>query len=129
MIRELSRFAGVGAAATLLHVLVALLCSVGFGFQPQAANGMGFLAAVTLSYFGHGKLTFSTQLEHRFHAPRFIATSGLGLVLSSAITQVVVVWLGAPFAWAMAVVAVVVPAATFLICKYWVFSDSQPSGP
>lgn len=129
MIRQLSRFAGIGFAATLLHVVVALIASSGLGVSPQVANITGFAAAVTLSYFGHGQLTFSTQLEHRLHAPRFLATAGLGLVLSSAITQVIAVWLGAPFVLAMVIVAVAVPVATFVLCKFWVFAEPQPEGP
>lgn len=129
MIGQISRFAGVGAVATFLHVVVALVLAEAFGFAPQAANGMGFAAAVTLSYLGHGHFTFGAELEHRFHAPRFLATSGLGLILSSGLTQVIAVWLGAPFALAMAAVAVVVPLATFLLCKFWVFAPSQSDGP
>lgn len=129
MIGQLSRFAGVGAAATLLHVFAALLASSVLGFSPQAANAMGFSAAVALSYFGHGQFTFGSHREHRFHAPRFLATSGLCLALSSAITQVISVSFGAPFAIAMGVVAVVVPVATFVLCKFWVFAEPQPEGP
>ncbi len=129
MIRQLTRFAGVGAAATLVHVIVALFFSAVLEFPPQAANGAGFLAAVTFSYLGHGQFTFAAQLEHRFHAPRFLAASGLGLVLSSTITHVMTAWLDAPFAWAMGIVAVAVPVATFVLFKIWVFADAQPDGP
>lgn len=128
MIRQLGRFASVGLAATLLHVATAL-AAARFGLSPQAANGAGFAAALSLSYFGHGRYTFGAAVEHRRHGPRFIATASLGLVLSAAITQVVAVWLGAPLALAMGFVAVAVPVATFLLCKLWVFAPPQPGGP
>ncbi len=128
MIRQLGRFASVGVAATLLHVGTAL-AAARLGLSPHAANGAGFAAALTLSYLGHGHYTFGAEVEHRRHGPRFLATASLGLVLSAAITQVVALWLGAPLALAMGVVAVAVPGATFLLCKLWVFAPPQPGGP
>lgn len=129
MIGQLSRFAGVGAIATAVHVLVAMLAAEGFGWAPQIANFAGFAAAVTVSYLGHGRFTFGTRLEHRTHAPRFLISAGLGLGLSGLITQVIAVWFAAPFALAMAVVAVAVPMSSFLLFKFWVFTEPQPDGP
>ena len=128
MIRQLGRFASVGLAATLLHVVVALTSSR-FGLSPQAANAAGFASALGLSYVGHGRFTFGTELEHHRHGPRFLATAALGLVLSSALTQVIAVWIGAPFAVAMGAVALAVPGATFVLCRIWVFVPPQPDGP
>lgn len=128
MIRQLGRFASVGVAATLLHVATALTASR-LGLSPHSANGAGFAAALALSYFGHGHYTFGSEVEHRRHGPRFLATASLGLALSAAITQIITVWLGAPLALAMGVVALAVPGATFLLCKMWVFAPPQPGGP
>ncbi|MBW4709217.1 GtrA family protein [Roseobacter sp. YSTF-M11] len=129
MIAQLSRFAGVGVVATIVHVLVALTASMGFGLSPQGANLCGFAVAVLLSYLGHGKVTFNARLEHRFHAPRFLVVSGAGLAVSSGLTQIIAVHLEAPFVVAMGVVAVAVPAATFLLCRFWVFSPPHLEGP
>ncbi len=118
---QIARFAGVGALATLTHVAVAIVCEAMLGFAPQAANLAGFAAAVSLSYFGQGRFTFDTQLRHNWHAPRFLASALFGLAISSGLTQVIVVWLGAPFWAGMAVVAAAVPVATFVMCKFWVF--------
>jgi putative flippase GtrA len=128
MIRQLGRFASVGMAATILHVVVAIAASQ-LGLPPQAANAAGFATALGLSYVGHGRFTFGTELEHHRHGPRFLATAGLGLALSSGLTQVIAVWIGAPFAVAMGVVALAVPVATFLLCRIWVFAPPQPDGP
>lgn len=118
---QLVKFAGVGALATLLHVTVALLLSALVGLPAQAANLCGFISAVALSYFGQGRFTFEQDLKHSFHGPRFLATALTGLVVSSTVTEVVVVWYGAPFVVAMALVAVAVPVTTYLLCKFWVF--------
>ncbi len=118
---QLFKFAGVGAVATLLHVTVALLASGFFGLAPQAANVCGFCSAVALSYFGQGRLTFEQELKHSFHGPRFLATALTGLVVSSTVTELVAVWYGAPFAVAMALVAIAVPLTTYVLCRFWVF--------
>lgn len=129
MIGQLSRFAGVGVVATLVHVIVATFVADGLGWAPQLANFTGFAAAVMFSYIGHARFTFGTRLEHRTHAPRFFAAAGLGLVVSSFLTQVIAVWIGAPFVIAMVVVAIAVPMCSFLMFKFWVFNDPQPDGP
>ncbi|MEL7257610.1 MAG: GtrA family protein [Pseudomonadota bacterium] len=129
MIQQLSRFAGVGALATLLHVTVALIVAEGLGAAPQLANLTGFLAAVSFSYLGHGYFTFSTKLKHRIHGPRFLSVSVLGLCVSSGSTYVIADMAGLPFWMAMGVVAIAVPFSTFILCKLWVFSDPQRDGP
>ena len=118
---QLTRFASVGALATGVHVGVALGAAHALMLAPQMANTAGFCAAVLLSYFGHGRWVFHTDLRHRLHGPRFLATAVLGLMVSSSITQTMTVWLGAPFALTMACVALSVPASTYLMCKFWVF--------
>lgn len=129
LLSQITRFTGIGAIATLVHMGVALLCSSLFGFEPQPANFAGFCAAVGVSYLGHGRVTFYTNLKHRFHAPRFLTASVLALGLSSGLTQVITVKLGHPLAFAMIAMAVVVPLSSFFLYKFWVFSEPQRSGP
>jgi dipeptide/tripeptide permease len=50
-------------------------------------------------------------------------------MVSAGLTQAIAVWMGTPFALAMAVVAMAVPLATFLLCKLWVFAPPQTGGP
>lgn len=118
---QLTRFASVGFFATGLHVLVATACANLFGLPALLSNAVGFAAAVTLSYLGHGRFSFETNLHHRVHGPRFLLTALTGLAVSSCLTQITVVWLGAPFVAGMAVVALAVPASTYVLCRFWVF--------
>lgn len=118
---QVTRFASVGVLATLVHVGVALLAEAAFGLGAQAANSAGFAGAVILSYLGQGQWTFGAELQHRTHGPRFLSIALLGYAVSSLVTLLVTGWMGAPFIAAMAAVAVIVPGATFLACKFWVF--------
>lgn len=129
MIGQVSRFAGIGVLATILHFVVAIVALKFFGIAPLLANSAGFAGASSLSYLGHGRITFSTSLQHRFHAPRFLTVSGIGFVLSTAITELIAVQLGGPFVLAMAVVALAVPISTFLLCKFWVFAHPHSTDP
>lgn len=125
---RLSRFAGIGVIATLVHVVIATIAAELLGFEPKVANLAGFSIAVMVSYLGHGHFTFDTKLDHGFHAPRFLVASGLGLLISTVVTHVIAVTYGAPFIWAMGVVAVVVPSASFLMFRFWVFAQPHPEG-
>ena len=122
MIRQLGRFASVGALATLIHVTVALGLEGFAGFAPQAANLGGFLSAVLFSYAGHLQFTFGIAPRHSFHGPRFLAVALAAYLTSAGMTQLIHGTLGLPFAVAMGVVAGVVPMTTFLMLKLWAFA-------
>ncbi len=122
--QQLLRFAGVGLAATLAHVTVALALRYGMALPAQLANLLGFCCAVMLSYFGHGRITFGITPVHALHFPRFLVISVSALLISSVITQVVAVHMGAPFLVAMALVVMIVPPATYLAARFWAFSDT-----
>ena len=126
MLKQVARFATVGAFATVFHVLVAFAARFGFGLDVQISNFFGFLAAVTFSYFGHARITFEASGSHRIQVPRFVLVAGLGLLLSSAITFIVCTILGGAFSLAMMIVAVANPTATFVASKFWVFSAAKP---
>ncbi|WP_170605559.1 GtrA family protein [Ruegeria arenilitoris] len=125
MIAQLTRFASVGLFATLLHVLVAMLVRNLLSLDVQASNFAGFLAAVSVSYFGHAEMTFKATGSHQQQMVRFGLLAVLGLLLSSGITYVICEVMDTSFVVAMAIVAVVVPSVTFLVSKYWVFAGDQ----
>ncbi len=126
---EFGRFLGVGLLATLMHVTVAFTVHAHLGTTPQIANFVGFLSSVLLSYFGHANFTFGVTINHKIHLPRFVLLALIGLSVSSLITQVVVAQLGLPFAYAMGMVALIVPMATFVGAKFWAFAESSRARP
>lgn len=124
------RFAAVGLAATAAHAGVALAAASALGLAPLLANLAGYLAAVTLSYGGHARLTFRARGRHARRAPRFAAVSLGGLVLSAAITFLVCEAWGGSLALAIACVTLVVPAASFLANRRWAFApEVRPTIP
>ena len=122
-ISQLKGFLVVGVLATSLHVVVATSVEMIFEAKPLFANFIGFSSAVMASYLGHTKTTFSIQARHRFHLPRFVLVSLIGLTLSSLITFWGVEKLGFSFAATMLVIGVVVPSFTFLSLKFWALRE------
>jgi putative flippase GtrA len=121
MFAQLLRFGGVGLLATLSHVLVALAVERLAPVSAQGANLAGFAAGVAVSYAGHARVTFGAPLRSGPQFLRFVVLALVGLAVSSATVELVGRVLGLGFGMAMAVVAVVVPAASFLAMRLWVF--------
>lgn len=122
MLQQVLRFIGVGAIATLIHVIVALVTQKFLHFPAQGANFTGFCASVGFSYFGHASFTFGARKNHAFQLPRFVLVALIGLATSSTITYIVVTKMSGSFLSAMALVALIVPLMTFLSSKFWVFA-------
>lgn len=130
MVGRAIRFVGVGVLATLVHVSVAMAVEAGLGLAALGANLAGWMAAVTLSYFGHLHVTFGATPSHGIQGPRFALTALGGLAISSGLVSLVT-GLGGSFAAAMAVVAVGVPVMTYLMLSFWVFDtrNTEASSP
>lgn len=125
MFRQIRRFGLIGLFATTLHVCVAFTAEAAASLPPQYANTAGFLSAFLFSYIGHLRYTFGKKAHARIYLLRFMVLSGFSFFLSSGIVHVVTQRLGQDFLWALALVAVLVPASTFVIAKFWAFSDRR----
>lgn len=126
------RFAGVGVVATLTHVLVALAASSVLELAPLAANLAGYSVAVMVSFWGHLRVTFKVHDPHVQHLLKFILLATMSLAISSLVTSICTST-GHGIGVAMAAVAVIVPGASFLAARLWVFvpvtEKSSLSGP
>lgn len=122
MFAQLLRFIGVGGLATITHVLVATIVHKLFSMPEMWSNFSGFCASVLISYFGHSNFTFAAEPNHKQHLPRFIFVSLTGLAASSFIVWLISTFTEGSFYLAMVLVALMVPLATFLALRFWVFS-------
>jgi putative flippase GtrA len=116
------RFAGVGAAATAVHValfvgLIELLQIAAFG-----ANLAAFGAALLLSFVGHCRWTFRLPNDHWRALGRFTAVALIGLALNSAIAYGIADRLGWHYAYAVVAMVTATPAALFLLSRSWAFA-------
>lgn len=125
MLAQMLRFGGVGGVATVAHVLAALAAGLALQLSPQQANLAGFLTAVLVSYFGHANYTFQAGRGASGQFLRFAVVALAGYAASSLTVALVTQALGLPFAVAMALVAVIVPTASFLAMRVWVFQNGK----
>ncbi len=127
---QLGRFLLVGIAATSVHYVVALLSANAINLY--SANLLGYLAAVTVSYFGHQRYSFrlgTDAVSHRKQMPRFIAGSLSGLVLSYAVLAIMRDLLGAANWLSLAAAAGLVPVYAFFFNKLYVFRNPPRAAP
>lgn len=121
MLGQLSRFGVVGALATATHFVVAIMVHHGVGLPAYLANTIAFLVAFGVSYGGHFSWTFAGQGNHRRSVLRFAVTAFAMFVLNQIILMTMIEGFAAPFALALGVALLVVPAVTFAMAKFWVF--------
>lgn len=124
MYLQIVRFSSVGGLATVFHVVVAVLTRDAFGFSPLQANLAGFCGALILSYVGHAYFTFGTTLKGSQQIFRFLFVAVSGLAVSTATVWCLNIKLTLPFEFAMVAVAVLVPAASYVAMRLWVFSET-----
>lgn len=123
--QQVPLFAIVGAAATATHVVAALAAREWAGLSPMAANFVGYLCAVGVSYLGNARFTFRRAVWHGPQFMRFVVVSLLGLALTQGLTWLLVERLGWPFWAGLGVVAVAVPALSFALQRLWAFRHTS----
>lgn len=119
--RQVPLFAVVGAVATLTHVIAALAARELAGLSPLVANFVGYACAVGVSYVGNARFTFRRAVLHGPQFARFVVVSLMGLALTQGLTWLLVEQAGWPFWAGLAVVAVAVPALSFVMQRLWAF--------
>ncbi|UWR39441.1 GtrA family protein (plasmid) [Sulfitobacter sp. W074] len=94
--------------------------------SPQAANAVGFLASVGVSYVGHTWFSFAGSAKQagagRALALRFSVVVAGGYAINAFWVALVTDGLGWASGWAGVFIACVTPAITFLLLKFWVYA-------
>jgi putative flippase GtrA len=126
ILRQAVSFGLIGVTATLVHVLVALAARHLAHLPPLTASFTGYLAAVSVSYFGNTFLTFGAAPWRRDQIVRFGIMSLAGLAVGQGIIWLLVTRLGLPFWVGLAGMVAVVPASSFAAARLWVFRPIAP---
>lgn len=124
---EIARFGAVGLAATAVHFAVLRAGVEILGLPPVAMNGFAFLCAVSVTYVGQSVWVFRRPGLSRARLMRFAASTLGGLVGNVAIMALAVGPAGLPYEAGFLLALCLVPAATYLANKLWVFrADGAP---
>ena len=121
VVRELNVFIVVGVAATACNYVAALAAQRFAHLGPLSAGRVGYLASVAISYFGNSVLTFRRPPLHGPQFVRFMTISLGGLALNLGLVFAGTHLMSRPLWQAEIPVAILVPAATFVMAKFWAF--------
>ena len=124
--REGVVFLVVGLAATATNYVAAVGAAQVWKLGSIAAAIVGYLASLAISYFGNSWLTFRRPPLHGPQFARFMAISLAGLAVNLAVVFVGTKVLRWPFRVAEVPVVILVPAATFVMAKFWAFREPAP---
>ncbi len=121
MIFQFMRFGLVGAVATGVHLVSALVYHHIFGLTPLVANACAFMTAWAVSYFGNWVWTFGAVTAHNQSAPRYLAVALAGFVLNQTIVYITANLWSWPLWAALIPVVMIVPLVNFLASRFWAY--------
>jgi putative flippase GtrA len=126
--RRWIRFGVVGGVATVSYAVIGLLLVNIMGAPVLVGNAIAYILSFIVSYLGQCIITFRARQGHMAMLPKYVATQGMGFCLNSCIIWVLT-HAGFAYEHAMPIAIVLVPAAVYVVCKYWVFPErSDPPG-
>jgi putative flippase GtrA len=123
MKQQLIRFGAVGVTALLIHFLIVITITP-FGIDPLLANIIAFITAFQLSYLGHSKWTFNTEINHR-SLIRFVIVSVSNFCINELLFYLFLKYTRIPYQLALLIVLGVVASLTFLLSRNWAFKSPQ----
>lgn len=122
---EILRFGVVGILATLTHFGVLTLSVETVHLPAAISNGLAFCVAVIVTYLGQSYWVFSNPDHNLVRIRKFLMTALGGLLANIALMWGIVNGLGLDYRIGFATALILVPAATFVINKYWVFARHE----
>lgn len=116
------RYAAVGVVTNGACYLLFLLL-IGVGVGAVAANGMCYLAGVTMGYVGNRRWTFRSENRHAHDVIRFAAAHAVGLSSSIATIALLLRVLPPP----LAQIGAIVVAAVAIFVSLELFGFARPA--
>ena len=122
ILRKLIKFLLVGGFCTGLQYAILFGLVEWNHWQATAASSLGFALSALVNYIFNYRFTFKATLGHRKALPRFVVTSGSGLVLNGAIMQAGIVYTTVPYLWCQLAATVVVLFWNFIGSLKWSYA-------
>jgi putative flippase GtrA len=115
-VQQFIRFGIVGAVAISIPAL-------SFAVSPAAGALIASFVSVSVSYYGHHKITFAKVGNHAVYLPRFLLSSAVLSGAAVAATYVATQTFLIDYRLTSFGVALAYPPASFLLSRLWIFSD------
>lgn len=125
--QSISWFTIIGIVAAAVHYVIAVSLEWSQWLTPGQANIIGFLVAFPVSYFGHRKLSFSSQTATHMRAfPRFLSVAVAGFIANQSLVISALKFTALPFWLVLGVVMVIIAVSTYLLSRHWAFKGDVP---
>jgi putative flippase GtrA len=118
---RLARFSLVGAIATAVYLLAALVAVELLGAGPIAGATAGFCASFAVSYVGHFHFTFAVPGRYRDYVLRFAISSVASFLVSTLVMWLATKLLQMDYRIALIAIAIIIPVCSYLVNRFWVF--------
>jgi putative flippase GtrA len=125
MLLQMVKFGFVGLSATAIHIAMLFFLVEKLGLGPVLASIPAFLTALVISFLINHHWTFVVKGAYGRYFSRYAAVSVAGLALNIAIMYGTVSLMHQSYVVGLAVVIVLVPSISFMLQRYWTFSDSN----
>lgn len=120
------RYGIVGVIASIIHFSIALFAYKYANINFFASHFIGFVFGLFTAYFGHYFYSFKDGEDHSKRFPKFLVTALVALILHQGGAYLMVHTFNLDYSTrVLPALIVVVPVFTFLLNKFWVFSNSD----
>jgi putative flippase GtrA len=120
------RYGIVGLLASVPHFSISYYFERVLQVEPMIAHLYGFFVGLITAYTGHYFYSFNDTEQHRKRFPKFVITALTALVLHETGVYVLVNIYELEYSTlVLPLLVFTVPLITFLMSKFWVFSNSK----
>ena len=120
----LFRYGVVGVAASFVHFSIAYIAHEKYNFIPQIAHFFGFMLGLFTAYFGHYFYSFKDKQQHSKRFWKFALISIIAFFMHQGGVFVLHDYYHFDYSTrVLPFLVVTVPVFTFLLNKFWVFSE------
>ena len=113
----------VGLVGTIAHFGILTVFVEAFRQDPLLGSTVGFMVALTASYYLNRLWTFQSHRAHTYVLPRYTIVSLVGLGLNTSIMFLTVRILDWWYLLGQLTVIGIVPISNFLLNLYWSFGE------
>ncbi|MCK4704104.1 MAG: GtrA family protein [Gammaproteobacteria bacterium] len=118
---QIIKFLGVGAIATAIQYLLLILFVELDLLDPVSSSGLSYSISAVFNYFANYYITFSSDVNHRVAAIKFLVIVLFGLVINTGMMYIMVTMFELQYILAQIIATCIVLVWNFLSHKYWTF--------
>lgn len=120
------RYGIVGVVASVVHGVVSYIVVNNYNIYYLYAHSVGFIFGLFTAYLGHYFYSFKDDKNHRDRFPKFLVIAVVGFTIHEVGAFVLVDYNDLDYSTrVLPFLVVVVPIFTFLLNKFWVFSNPE----